>query len=161
MARVVIADAGPLIALACIDALDLLRELFDEVIVTGSVRGECLAKPGDDNRRISSAIEDGWLKVATEARKEHSLSSSLGIGESDSIRFALRGPEGSLLIMDDRLARRHALKLGLNIVGTARVLDLAERLGKIDSAERLINEMAECGYRISVELLKKIRDEKG
>jgi len=160
MARVVIADAGPLIALACIDALGLLRELFDEVIIMGSVRDECLVKPGDDSRRISSAIEDGWLKVTTEAGKDQPLSPSLGIGESDSIRFALQEPGGSLLIMDDRLARRHALKRGLNIVGTVRLLDLAERLGKTDSAEQRINEMVECGYRISVELLKKIRCEK-
>jgi len=124
-----------------------------------SVRNECLAKPGDDSQRISLAIEAGWLKVATEAREEQPLSPSLGIGESDSIRFALQEPEGSLLIMDDRLARRYALKQGLNIVGTVRLLDLAERQGKTDSAEQRINEMAECGYRVSVDLLKKIRSE--
>ncbi len=62
--------------------------------------------------------------------------------------------------MDDRLARRYALKRGLNIVGTARLLDLAERLGKIDSAEHRIIEMADCDYRISVDLLKSIRQEK-
>lgn len=159
MARVVIADAGPLIALACIDTLDLLREFFDEVFVAGSVRDECLAKPGDDSRRISSAIEDGWLKVVTDTGKDQPLSPSLGIGESDSICFALQEPGDSLLIMDDRLARRHALKRGLNIIGTIRLLDLAERLGKTDSAEQRINEMAECGYRVSIDLLKKIRAE--
>lgn len=159
MARVVIADAGPLIALACIDTLTLLRELFEEVFIMGSVRDECLAKPGDDSRRISRAIEDGWLKVVPGAGADQPLSPSLGIGESDSIRFAQQEPEGSLLIMDDRLARRYALKLELNIIGTVRLLDFAERLGKIDSAERRINEMAECGYRVSVDLLRKIRSE--
>ena len=32
--RVVIADAGPLIGLACIDQLDLLPQLFGKVAVT-------------------------------------------------------------------------------------------------------------------------------
>ncbi|NOX93220.1 MAG: DUF3368 domain-containing protein [Gammaproteobacteria bacterium] len=155
MARTVIADAGPLIALASIDLLTLLKELFDEVFITRSVRDECLAKPSDDGPQISVAIEDGWLKIVTEAGEDQPLSPSLGIGESDSIRFALQEPEDSLLIMDDRLARRYALKRGLNIVGTVRLLDLAER--QTDSAERQINEMAECGYRVSVDLLKKIR----
>ena len=159
MARVVIADAGPLIALACIDTLTLLRELFEEIFIVEAVRDECQAKPGDDSRRISRAIEDGWLKVVSRIGADQPLSPSLGIGESDSLRFAQQDPEGSLLIMDDRLARRYALGRGLNIIGTVRLLDVAEQLGKIDSAERLINEMAECGYRISVDLLKKVRSE--
>ena len=96
MARVVIADSGPLIALACVDALVLLRKLFDEVVITGSVRDECLAKPGDDSQRISRAIEDGWLKVVPGAGADQALSPSLGIGESDSTCFAQRDPEGSL-----------------------------------------------------------------
>ncbi len=160
MARVVIADAGPLIGLACIDVLEVLRALFGKVFITASVRDECLAKPGDDSSRISVALEEGWLRLAPSTREDQPLSPSLGLGESDSIRFALLEPEDSLLIMDDRLARRYALKRGLNIVGTARLLDLAERLGKIDSAEHRIIEMADCGYRISVNLLKSIRQEK-
>ena len=159
MARVVIADAGPLIALACVDALILLRELFGKVYIPRSVRDECLAKPGADTRRIAEAIEEGWLVVESAVEGCRRLSPSLGIGESDSIRLALQKPGGALLIMDDRLARRYALKRGLNIVGTVRLLDLAERLGQIDSAECRIKEMAECGYRVSVDLLRKVRSE--
>ena len=40
--RVVIADAGPLIALARIEALHLLRQLFGRVCVTTTVRDEIL-----------------------------------------------------------------------------------------------------------------------
>ena len=40
--RVVIADAGPLIALARIEALHLLRQLFGRVSVTTTVRDEIL-----------------------------------------------------------------------------------------------------------------------
>ncbi|MEJ1436541.1 MAG: hypothetical protein RPU61_04405 [Candidatus Sedimenticola sp. (ex Thyasira tokunagai)] len=61
------------------------------------------------------------------------------------------------MIIDDRLARRYALKQGLNIVGTVRLLDLAEQQGLIVSAEQSICEMASVGYRISVELLMQIR----
>jgi len=61
------------------------------------------------------------------------------------------------LIVDDRLARRFALKQGINIVGTVRILDLAEQRGLIKSAELSIAEMTAIGYRISVELLKQIR----
>ena len=59
MARIVIADAGPLIAFAGIDKLDILRRLFSVVYVTESVMDECLAKYSMDARRIESAIKDG------------------------------------------------------------------------------------------------------
>ena len=89
----------------------------------------------------------------------HPLSPSLGAGEGDSICFALEAPESSLLIMDDRLARRYVLHRGLNIVGTVRLLDLAEKRGVIESAERCIQSMSDFGYRVSNDLLKIIRSE--
>ena len=61
--------------------------------------------------------------------------------------------------MDDRLARRYALQKGLNIVGTLRLVDLAEQYGLIESAESCNNEMSDSGYRISPALLKKLRSD--
>lgn len=159
MARIVIADAGPLIAFAIIDQLSILKTLFAEVCMTESVRDECLAKSGVDAQRINISIADGWLVVKSAGKQSKPLSPSLGSGESDAIRFAMESPEDTLLIMDDRLARRYALSKGLNIVGTVRLLDLAEQRGVIESAEQCIQEMADFGYRISLDLLKKIRSE--
>ena len=44
------------------------------------------------------------------------------------------------------------MRHGLNYIGTARVLHLAERRSIIDSAEDMVQRMAECGYRIWVRL---------
>ncbi len=157
MARIVITDAGPLIAFAGIDALFILQSLFSEVSVAESVKRECLAKPGKDRQRIETAIDAGWLVIFSPELASEPLSPSLGAGESDSIRYALKSPHKSLLIVDDRLARRFALKQGINIVGTVRVLDLAEQRGLIKSAEHSIAEMAAIGYRVSTDLLTEIR----
>ena len=159
MAQIVIADAGPLIAFAGIDGLSILQTLFSEIYVTESVKEECSVKPGVDAQRIKVAVENGWLVVKPGRVQLHPLSPSLGAGESDSICFALEAPESSLLIMDDRLARRYALHRGLNIVGTVRLLDLAEKRGVIESAERCIQSMSDFGYRVSNDLLKIIRSE--
>ncbi|RLJ17184.1 hypothetical protein DJ030_15600 [bacterium endosymbiont of Escarpia laminata] len=159
MARIVIADAGPLIAFSGIDGLSILQKLFSEITIVGSVKDECLAKPSADAQRIEDAITNGWLVVAPVVEHSPPLSPSLGVGESDSIRFALDMPEESLLIMDDRLARRYALRKRLNIVGTVRLLDLAEQRGLIESAEQCIQEMSDFGYRLSNDILKQIRSE--
>lgn len=157
MARVVIADAGPLIAFAGIDGLFILRALFSRICITASVRDECLVAEGVDAQRIAASIGDGWLAVEAGSGESAPLTPSLGLGESDSIRLALEDREHSLLILDDRLARRYALRKGLNIVGSVRLLDLAERRGLIQSAEASIMQMSDVGYRVSIALLEQVR----
>ena len=159
MARIIIADAGPLIAFASIDALAALQTLFSEINIAESVKCECLAKAGADSQRIAAAMDEGWLVTFTPDDASEPLSPSLGAGESDSIRFALQSPDESLLIVDDRLARRFALKQGINIVGTVRILDLAEQRGLIKSAKQSIAGLSAIGYRVSMGLLKQIRSE--
>ena len=157
MAGAVIADAGPLIAFAKLDRLSILRRVFSTVTMTESVRMEYSSKTTVDRHHIDAAIAERWLLVEHLDAPATPLSPSLGIGESDSIRLAMRDPDGSLLIIDDRLARRYALRNGLNIIGSVRVLDLAERCGIIGSAEHIIQEMAAHGYRISPAILAMIR----
>ena len=159
MANIVIADAGPLIALSKIDCLTILKSLFSKVYVVESVINECFAKSDLSKQRIELAINDQWLIKCSPNRPEVNLSKSLGQGETDSIYFALNDVKHALLILDDRLARRYALKNGLNIVGTVRVLVLAEKQGLINSAEECVKEMIETGYRVSLDLLFKIQSE--
>ena len=62
VSRIVVADAGPLIALGRIDALHLLPRLFARVEVTETVVTECLARPElPDAKRIAAALAEGWL----------------------------------------------------------------------------------------------------
>lgn len=157
MARIVIADAGPLIVFASVDLLFVLEGLFSEFTITESVRAECNAKPGSDVQRIDAAVEAGWLCVQRDLAPPEVLSPGLGAGETNSICLALRAPEETLLILDDRLARRYALRRGLNFVGTVRLLDAAERRGLVRDAADCIARMAEHGYRISPDLLEHVR----
>ena len=153
---IVIADAGPLIALAKVDRLAILRGLFGTVRVPGSVWRECLAKSGGDTARIEEAVAVGWLNVVS---IDHPVGrgQGLGPGETEAIELASRS-SGSLLIVDDRLARRAALERGVRFVGTVRVLLVAEQRGLIEEAESVVSRMAASGYRISVELLRRARE---
>ena len=159
MARIVIADAGPLIALAGIELLEVLQNLFGRVIIPDAVRKECTAKEGRDAERIETAISAGWLVLQAPGPEAPGipLTPSLGPGESEAIALAMGDPKARLLILDDRLARRYALRRGLSLIGTVRVLGLAEERGLIESAAHCIEGMAANGYRISPELLAIIR----
>ena len=154
MARV-ISDAGPLIALAKVDALFVPRDLFSRIRIPEAVWLECVQKTGADSRRIEQAASEGWLNVVSVATGQ-SHSPSLGDGEIEAIQLALE-TEKALLIMDDRLARREATRRGLDYIGTVCMLHLAEQSSIVDNAEATIQRMAECGYRISPLILRQLR----
>lgn len=157
MARPVICDAGPLIALAGADLLHLPRILFGTVWIPPAVRSECLAGGADDRESILAAMDAGWLQVRA-PQETDSLSPSLGPGETGAIHLASEHA-GSLLIVDDRLARRYALTQNIAIAGTVRLLWVGERRGVIESAEAAIRRMTDTGYRISLDLLTRLREQ--
>lgn len=62
--QIIIADASPLIALARIEHIHLLRLLFDEVSITQVVEQEVLFGGNfADAAPIERAIQAGWLRV--------------------------------------------------------------------------------------------------
>lgn len=155
---VVVSDAGPLIALAKVDALFVARRLFARLQIPEAVWLECRGKPGDDSRRIEQAGREGWLRVmrlTTEATRNR-FPPSLGRGEIEALQLAM-ATRPSLLIVDDRLARRQALQLGLDYIGTVRMLLLAEQRSLIDDAETVVQRMTANGYRISPRVLQQLK----
>ncbi len=158
MARVIV-DAGPLIAFAKVNQLALFRHLFGEIYITASVQRECMAKPCGDSGALCGVMQEDWLRVSDPTERDQPLSLSLGDGERDSIDLALEYPSDSLLIMDDFLARKQIIRLGLPVMGTVRMLHIAEHRNLISSAEMVVSDMREHGYRISTAILEKIQRE--
>lgn len=156
MARV-ISDAGPLIASGKAGLLSIPRRLFTRISIPDAVWRECQGRAGEDTLRIEEAVREGWLEALPPGagrieRLPSRLARHLGDGETAALAYALAS-ERALLIVDDRIARRAAEQLGVNYVGTARLLWLAERRAMIDSAADAIANMAACGYRISPKIL--------
>ena len=155
---VVIADAGPLIALAKVDQLPLLAKLFLKVSITQSVVDECLRNHTEDSLLIKQALADGWLQCAANPVFKHPFSRSLGVGEQSSIELALQSTNKTLLLLDDFLARKQALRKQLNIIGTAALLFAAQRKGLITDAEQVIAQLNNSGYRISAEVVRQLKN---
>ncbi len=155
---VVISDAGPLIALAKVDSLFVPRVLFSRIRIPEAVRDECVRKPGEDTRRIEQAVDDGWIDVVSVKlkRADRPFSLSLGKGETEAIQLALQTTQ-SLLIVDDRLARRRAGQRGLAYIGTVRMLLEAEERQVIRNAEVVVRRMTASGYRISPRILQQLK----
>ncbi len=163
MRSVVIADAGPLIALSRIGALGLLRDLFGQVLVTDEVHDEALpAADYPGKAAIAQAFDEGWLACPGPFDTSwQPANPALGAGERSAIAAALRMP-GCLLIIDDRAGRAEAALQRVAVIGTAAVIGLAKLQGLIPAARPMLERLRPAGYfidpRIVEAVLKDIGD---
>lgn len=146
-----IVNATPLIALALIDRLDLLRSLFDEVIVPANVYEEVVVqgvgKPGAD-----ALARAQWLKILPSPHRPavDPLLMGLDAGELAVLLLAQQ-IEPDWVIVDERLARRVAFAMGLAVKGTLGVLLAGVFAGLLTKQEALqdLRKLLDAGIRIS------------
>lgn len=152
--RLVVVNATPIISLSLAGHLDLLRHLYQEVVIPTAVRAEVLAG-GRSGRGVEELQAAEWIKtVSLEDPGRADLLSDLHRGEAEVIALAQeRG--ASLVILDERLARRHALRLGLTITGTVGVFLKAKEKGLVPSVEPLIKQILDHGIHLSPDLVRR------
>ena len=162
MRSVVIADAGPLIALSRIDSLDVLRGLFRQVLVTEEVRGEAL--PAGDypgKALIAEAFDAGWLACPGPFETSwQPTNPGLAAGERSAIAAAVQMP-GCLLVIDDRAGRAEAKSHHVAVIGTAAVVGLAKLQGLIPSARPVLERLQPAGYFIHPRIIETVLKEIG
>lgn len=130
------ADAGPLIHLAEIGALDLLKlfrkilipqAVWDEVVGQNRVAPADLSELGNIDRL--SVAPDAVMGFVTEYRLE-----SLHPGECESL-YVCRQKITPLILTDDLAVRRAAKQLAFTPVGSLGVVVKACKLGRISLVE--------------------------
>ena len=162
MRSVVVADAGPLIALSRIDALDLLRGLFGQVLVTEEVRDEALpAADYPGKAGIAQAFEAGWLVCPGPFETSwQPINPGLDPGERSAIGAAVQMP-GCLLIIDDRAGRAEAKSHDVAIIGTAAVIGLAKLQVLIPAARPVLERLQPAGYFIHTRIVETVLKDVG
>ena len=162
MRSVAIADAGPLIALSRIDALDLLRGLFGQVLVTEEVRDEALpAADYPGKAGIAQAFEAGWLVCPGPFETSwQPINPGLDPGERSAIGAAVQMP-GCLLIIDDRAGRAEAKSHDVAIIGTAAVIGLAKLQVLIPAARPVLERLQPAGYFIHPRIIEAVLQDAG
>jgi predicted nucleic acid-binding protein len=150
---IVVADAGPLLALAKIEALGLLRDLYQQVITGPAVYTEAvtagLAMGASDAEALNEAYQRGQLIVRTHTLAALPHPGLLHAGEEESIRLTIELQAG-LLLMDDLDARQVAQR-NFDAVGVTS--DIKGTLGVIVTAAntRLISPVQ------AVEMVKTLK----
>ena len=159
----VVSNSSPLIWLAKIGRLTLLKTLFGEVVIPRRVYEEAtLERQSADAVLIGKAVEDGWIKVSGEKMEEAGVLadvSGVHLGEAEAILLAQK--LGTELIIDEREASITAQMFGVRPIGTIAVLLLALARGQL-----VLNEFKECldrliasGFWLSIDVYNKALEE--
>lgn len=157
-ARLVIADAGPLIALAKVKRLGVLKRLFGGVFITPEVAHELqIGSTAPGALLLTQALRGGTLALLP-GNVKPAPHPFLDAGEASCLAAAT---PNSLLLIDERLGRREAAKFGIAVAGTAGVLCSAKARGFIKKVVPILEKMRAEGYYLGDEVIELARRQAG
>jgi uncharacterized protein len=143
----VIANNTPLVAFWILGRLDLLRDLFQEVLIPQAVFDEFVATQRAVRETALSAVP--WIKVSSVENSRHVLAyTGLDQGEAEVLALA-EERTAHLIIMDEKKGRRFAKRMTLPVTGTSGVLLLAKEKGLIKTVRPFLEELQTAGLYFS------------
>ena len=146
-------NAGPIISLSKIKLFAVLKNVFDEILVPEAVSQEVLSKGQGKagSQELEQAIQEGWIK--TKKAQDHlavrALQRFLGRGESEAIIVALE-EQADFVVIDEGKARREAVRMGADVIGTLGVLKRAQELDLVkEDLKTVLRKLKRAGFRVS------------
>jgi len=152
---VIVSNAGPIIALARIDKLELhkqfkqiciSKEVYEQVVVKGE------GKPG------SGEVKDSDWFVTKEVENRlavESLTLELEKGEAETISLALE-LNADLVLIDESIARDIAKSRGLEVIGTVGILARAYEKGLIKDLKTSLDDLRNKKVWISKKVYNRV-----
>lgn len=154
---VVVCDTSPIIALAGVGQLDLLRGLYTQILVPNAVYHEAtVAGAGEAGSREIAAAP--WVKCRPVRNTSlvTALRLELDDGEAEAIALAVESSAG-LILLDERRGRRAAQHLGLRVVGTLGVLIAAKDSGLLAAVRPVLQALrVDAGFWIADDLFNTV-----
>lgn len=151
-----VVDTAPLIFLAKLQRLDLLRQSADEVIAPPAVLREVEAYRDAATVAVHAARRE-WLTIQPVQNETATalLLGELDAGEAEAIVLA-REVHADRLVLDALDARRYARRVGIPIVGTVGLLLAAKLRGDIGQLRPELERLATLGFRIHQQLVDEV-----
>ena len=154
---ILIADSSALIALAVVNKLDLLEELFGQVYVPRAVYNEVSHQSKGESEKLANYCKNKVLDIASDVN----LNITLGLGESEAI-ILYKEKNANFLLCDDKKAKKFARNFGVNVIGSLGILLKAKEERLIAELTPLIERLKESQIFIddkTCELVLRMADE--
>lgn len=162
----VVSDAGPLIHLAQINRLYLLKKLFKNVMITPSVKREAvdegLRLGHNDAKIIGKAIMEGWVIIKEVPKRLAStikrLAEDENISRADAETLLFARDRKAEVLVDEKALSKLARMFGLKTWSTWTVLLESLRMGLIEVSdiESAIEELGEKRHKLKKEQAAQI-----
>lgn len=156
----VVSNTSPILNLAIIGHLDLIKEQFAQVSIPPGVLAELKInedRPGSLAMQV--AIAEGWIKVQSLTQSQiivQLLGQTLDQGESEAIALALE-QQADWILLDERDGRKMAKSLGLKITGILGILLKAKQSGSLSLLKPALDDLIQiAGFRIAPDLMVQI-----
>jgi predicted nucleic acid-binding protein len=147
----IVADAGPLIALAVGGVLPASVNMLGGLLVPEPVLQECTADPSAPGAAIIHEVHaSGGFQIipqASLAPLDAAFAQGLGTGEIAVLSYA--ATHALLALIDERRARAVAQRLQVAVIGSGALLVQLKRQGLIDSVQAVLEVWKRHGYFVS------------
>jgi predicted nucleic acid-binding protein len=146
---IVVADSSPLIVLLNIGQIEILPQLFGEIVIPPAVQLELVSQARPLFIRNFISNSPAWLRV--ERPSQAQAIPQLHAGESEAISLAIE-LRADLVLIDERRAYHEAVVRRLNAVGTIGVLERAAAQGLLNLGDTF-DRIKKTDFWISQKLL--------
>lgn len=162
---IVVSDTSPITNLAGIGQLDLLRQLYSNLIIPTAVYNEMVGV----DKVVPGAVEVQtlpWIQTQAVADSEEVTAiqqsqENIDLGEAEAIVLTLE-LKADLLLMDERRGRAVATSYGLNVTRLLGILLQAKRNGLISDVKPVMDQLIEqVDFRVSSQLYAAILQSAG
>lgn len=145
----VIVNSTPVIGLANIGKLDVLRQMYGAITIPQAVFDEI--KSPSVQRQVNANRD--WIRVEqiNDASQKQMYRAKLHAGEVEVMILA-QEKKADLVILDDNAAKKTAKFLGLRVIGTLGILVLAKKRGYIKEVSPVLDALKRDGFFVSDDL---------
>lgn len=154
--RIVIINSTPIIALASIDKLHLLRDLYKVVYIPKAVNDEVFAKQ-NSKAQVELARAREWIQVKQIQNNESKKLFRVQLHDGEvEVMILGKELEADLLVIDDYIAREYAKYLDFKVTGTLGVILKAKENGLIEKVKPHIDALIQNGIYIGNKVYENI-----
>ena len=151
----VIANSTPLISLAKTNELDILKEIYNQIVIPKAVYEE-VAISGRGKKGSVEITSAEWIKVkeVRDEKLKKFLQMELGRGEAEVIALACE-VNADLVIIDENRGRGIAKRFGLKVTGTMGTIIEAKKRGLLNNVREKLDELINAGIWIGEDLYEE------
>src|SRR6266446_2792452 len=147
----VVSNSGPILCFARAQRLDLLHRALLQIYIPDAVYEEIVVqgtgKPGSEQ-----VAQADWIhrRSVSQRRFLDELPKRLHLGEQEAI--ALAKESNLALLIDEKIARQEAARLGIPYFGSLKVLQAAKENRLLSHVKPCVDDMIAAGMHVDDEL---------